>query len=161
MFYEEVFNAFNAHTVRYLVVGGVALNLHGIPRMTYDLDVMIALDVDNSLRAWQALISLGFAPRVPFTIDEFTDAKRREELFLTKNMLVLSFFKGAGKFDVVDIFVKNPIDFEDCYRRKKISLLKSLEITVAAAEDLIQLKSMTNRQQDAADVEALKKLSDE
>ena len=37
MFYKEVFEALNTNQVQYLVVGGVALNLHGYPRMTYDL----------------------------------------------------------------------------------------------------------------------------
>lgn len=159
MFYSEVFDSFNRNNVRYLVVGGVAMNLHGVPRMTYDLDVMIALDPDNSRNAWHALISLGFSPRVPVTLDEFADTNKRDELLLKKNMIVLSFFKGTKQFDVVDIFVKNPIDFEVCYRRKKIYHSKSINVTVVDKEDLIQLKSLTNRQQDAADIESLKKLS--
>lgn len=47
MFYLEVFRALEEHKVRYLLVGGLAMNLHGVPRMTMDIDLVIALDTKN------------------------------------------------------------------------------------------------------------------
>jgi len=47
MFYLELFRALDREKVRYLVVGGVAVNLHGIGRLTVDVDVMLALDSEN------------------------------------------------------------------------------------------------------------------
>ncbi len=40
---ERVFRALNGRGVRY-VAGGIALNLHGVPRATADLDIAVALD---------------------------------------------------------------------------------------------------------------------
>ena len=79
MFYKEIFATLNAQGVRYLVVGGVAMNLHGVPRMTYDLDLMLALDIKNIQAAWKVLSSLGFQPRVPVTVSEFSDSQKRNE----------------------------------------------------------------------------------
>ncbi len=40
MAYDEVFRALSAKKARYLVAGGVAVNLLGVPRMTADLDLI-------------------------------------------------------------------------------------------------------------------------
>ena len=161
MFYQEVFEELNKRGVRYLVVGGVAVSLHGVPRMTYDLDLMIGLESKNVQRTWDALIALGFSPRVPITKDDLSDDSRRKELRHKKNMLVASFFKGERQFDVVDILVDNPIDFEECYKRRAIYRYGIHEVPLIAIEDLIRLKLLANRQQDAADIQSLKKLQEE
>ena len=48
---ERVLAALNAAEVRYLVVGGVAVVLHGYLRTTADLDLVVELETDNVLRA--------------------------------------------------------------------------------------------------------------
>jgi predicted nucleotidyltransferase len=47
MFYLELFREMQRNEVRYLLVGGVAVNLHGAERMTMDVDLMIAQDASN------------------------------------------------------------------------------------------------------------------
>jgi hypothetical protein len=47
MFYVELFRALERAQVRYLLVGGVAVNLHGAERLTMDVDIMLALDPEN------------------------------------------------------------------------------------------------------------------
>ena len=42
--YKTIFRELNESGVDYLVVGGLAVNFHGIPRMTYDIDLMILLE---------------------------------------------------------------------------------------------------------------------
>ena len=58
MFYLDLFRALQEQKVRYLVVGGVAVNLHGAERMTMDVDLMIAQDVEISLAAVEDLVAL-------------------------------------------------------------------------------------------------------
>ena len=43
MFYEKIFRQFKLEDIHYLVVGGIAVNLYGVPRATQDLDLMIEL----------------------------------------------------------------------------------------------------------------------
>ncbi len=45
---EDVFASLNRHDVRYLVVGGIAAVLHGVPRATFDLDILIEPTDDNA-----------------------------------------------------------------------------------------------------------------
>ncbi len=76
VFYEDVFRALNRHGVRYLVVGGVAVNLLGVPRMTKDLDLMLDLSSENLKLFLSALNDLGYRPRAPVPLEEFADASK-------------------------------------------------------------------------------------
>ena len=64
----RVLSALEASKVDYVVIGGVALNFHGIVRATEDLDVFIAPEIDNVARLRQALHSIYDDP----SIDEIT-----------------------------------------------------------------------------------------
>jgi len=62
---EPVLVALHQEGVRYVIVGGVAVVLHGHPRMTADLDLAIDLSVGSPERAVSALSALGLVPRLP------------------------------------------------------------------------------------------------
>jgi len=47
MVYEDIFTKLNERKVNYLVVGGIALVLHGVVRLTADLDLIVKLQSDN------------------------------------------------------------------------------------------------------------------
>jgi hypothetical protein len=56
---KELLSVFNAHGVKYLVVGGHAVSLYSEPRGTKDLDVFIQADHGNSLAVFRALAEYG------------------------------------------------------------------------------------------------------
>jgi hypothetical protein len=62
MFYEDLFAALHAGQIRYLVVGAVAMNLHGAPRMTADLDLVVDLERGNLAKMLDLLDGLGYRP---------------------------------------------------------------------------------------------------
>ena len=49
-YYEEIFRLLDTGKIRYMVVGGVAVVLHGFLRATADLDLMVALESKNLKR---------------------------------------------------------------------------------------------------------------
>lgn len=53
---KDVFLCFQKHEVRYLVIGGIAAVLYGVPRATFDLDILIEATPDNSSRLLDALV---------------------------------------------------------------------------------------------------------
>lgn len=59
--FREVIQSLNDNGVRYLVVGGYAVALHGYPRYTKDFDVWIEMSPDNADRMVAALEQFGFA----------------------------------------------------------------------------------------------------
>ena len=59
-----VLGAFERESVRYKVIGGVAMNLVGLPRATQDLDIFVAADEDNIGRLRNALTSVFHDPDI-------------------------------------------------------------------------------------------------
>ena len=57
----DVFASFQKRKVKYLVIGGIAAVLHGVPRATFDLDILIEASADNAQRLLDALIEANFA----------------------------------------------------------------------------------------------------
>lgn len=79
LFYQELFGAFEAVDLRYLVVGGLAVNLYGYVRMTVDLDIMIDLSEENVGKLLRAMDRLGYVPRLPVPPAELVSKEKREE----------------------------------------------------------------------------------
>jgi len=153
--FEPIFDALNHAGVRYVVVGGVAVVLHGYARFTADLDVVIDLSPKEAAKAVKALSRLGLKPRAPVDPMGLADAKVRRDWIKNKGMTVFSFIDPKDPLRTVDVFVEEPLPFEAMWRSaKKVSLGKS-SVRIASIDDLISLKRRVGRPQDLADVEAL------
>jgi len=156
---ERVLSALNQVEVRYLVVGGVAVVLHGFLRTTKDLDLVIQLEGDNLQRGLQALKDLGFQPVVPVPLEAFADPVIRESWIREKNLVVFSLWHPERPGFQIDLFASEPFDFQEVYGRALRVPLEKTEATVIAARDLIALKRQAGRSQDLADIEALEDLA--
>jgi Uncharacterised nucleotidyltransferase len=153
---EQILRALNAASVRYLVVGGVAVVLHGHLRTTKDLDLVIQLEPGNVRRAIAALESLGYAPVAPVPGEQFADPTQRAAWIRDKHMTVFSLWRDASP--AVDLFVEEPFDFDAVYARSVRTPLRRTFTQVVAVADLIAMKRQANRAQDHADIEALTQL---
>lgn len=158
MFYLDIFKALNDNKIRYLVVGGIAVNLHGMQRSTADLDLIVALDSANALKFAETMKTLGYRPKVPVDALEFADPAKRNEWINEKNMLVFSFYHPNDPMTLVDIFVKEPMPFAEMEKRKEEREAFGVKIPVASINDIIALKSGTGRKKDEFDIEGLKEL---
>lgn len=132
-----------AHKVRYLVVGGYAVAVHGYPRYTGDLDVFIALDTQTAEAVAEAFCEFGFSRA---DIDART--------FLVPKSIV-----EVGH-EPLKLHVMNAISgvvFEDAYARRQTVRLDDLDVPFIGYEDLIRNKSATGRGKDKVDVEELER----
>jgi len=159
--FDEIFSVLERAAVRYLVVGGVAVVLHGVPRLTADLDLVIALDESNVLAAVAALDSLGYRPRAPVDGRELADPVVRRSWIEDKGLVVLSFWSPIHPVTEVDVFVEEPFPFEEAYGRSIIADLGASKARVASIADLIAIKRRVGRPKDLADIEALGTLVDD
>src|SRR6266436_497643 len=57
--FKELLSIFNAHNVKYLVVGGYAVSFHAQPRATKDIDLLIKPDAGNATAVYAALAKFG------------------------------------------------------------------------------------------------------
>ena len=161
MFYLALFKALNAHNIDYLLIGGLAVNLHGIPRMTMDVDLVIALDADNIAKLETCAKYLGLRPSVPVKLADLADATTRDTLFWEKHLIALSLISDKPKLPTVDIVIHHPLDFEKAYKNKVERDISGTPVMLASIEDMITLKQAAGRAQDLADIAHLERFLNE
>jgi hypothetical protein len=158
---ERIFAALEASGGRYLVVGGVAVVLHGHPRFTADLDLAIALDPENVERVLGALERLGYVPRAPVPLRAFADPAQRADWERTKGTTVFSLWSAELPGTEVDLFVSEPFPFQAAFARRLRADLGDVVVDVASLDDLIEMKRRAGRPQDLADVRELEAIARE
>jgi hypothetical protein len=89
--YKKIFKGLNRAGIDYLVVGGLAVNFHGIPRMTYDLNLMLLMESDNILKMVARLTKWGYRPRAPVDPRDLADPTKRESWIVQKGLKAFSF----------------------------------------------------------------------
>ena len=136
----DVFASFQRHKVRYLVIGGIAAVLHGVPRATFDLDILIQASPDNAQRLLNALTEANFAPATLITADELLAHE-------------ITIFRDRVR---IDVQTSTPgIKFEDAWQKKVTMTYQGQEFYVASKEDLIASKRAAGRKKDLEDVRML------
>lgn len=158
MFFEEIFNNLNENGVDYVVVGGVALVLHGAVRLTADLDLMVDLNEDNLKKFVEVMNKLGYRPKVPVKAESFIDSKTRSKWIKEKNMKVFTFYHPAEAVNLVDVLVDEPLSYEKVKGDAVKVISGNISIPIVSIKNLIELKRISGRKQDIADIAALEKL---
>lgn len=158
---EHIVEALNSARVKYLVVGGLAVNAHGYLRMTMDIDIVIGLERDNILAGLQALQQAGFKTALPVTNEQFADPACRERWREEKDMRVLKLWSDEYPLTPVDVFVYEPFDFDAEYAAAQQSELRpGVNVPIVSLDTLLAMKRAAARPQDIADIEALEQLKD-
>ena len=156
---EAIVTALNAAGVRYIIVGGVAVNAHGYGRFTRDLDIVLELKEDNILKGLNALFGIGYKMAVPVSAAEFADQATRERWREEKNMIVLKLWSDQHSRTPIDVFIYEPFDFaEEMERTAKMELSPGTIATIVSVESLIQMKREAARPQDLDDILELTRL---
>jgi predicted nucleotidyltransferase len=141
--FKELLSVFNAHNVRYLIVGGYAVSIHAQPRATKDLDILIDPSKENSEAVFAALVRFG-APIAGLTAADFTELE--------------SFFRMGTPPAMVDILPKiKGVDFKTAWERRVIREIEDgLSVPFISRDDLLAAKLSAGRPGDLADVAALR-----
>jgi hypothetical protein len=140
--FRDLFAALNASGADYLIVGGYALAVHGVPRFTKDLDVWVRADEANARRVWEALDSFG-AP--------FGDLKLED---LATPGIVFQMGLPPNRIDMITGI--DGIGFDEAWEHRIDSAYGDQPVMVIGFEDLIRNKLSTGRPQDALDAETLR-----
>lgn len=155
MFFADTFRALDDAEIRYLVVGGVAVVLHGFVRATADLDLMVDFDQPNLLRFLGLMKSRGYLPKAPVAIEAFAEPENRRSWREEKGMKVFTLQHPERAGELIDVFSWEPIPFVEAYPRRSIVPMDGYSISVAAIADLIALKRPVGRPQDLEDIRAM------
>jgi hypothetical protein len=158
MFYEDVFAAFQAEDVRYLIVGAFAMNLHGAPRMTADLDIVIDLGRDNVRRLLTAFENAGYRPRLPVSATDLLDERKRAGWIAEKNLVAFTFLNPKIPYQEVDVLLRSPVAFEEADGAKRVFSIGSLRLPIMSIDHLIRMKRLAGREQDRSDIDVLERI---
>lgn len=159
---EAVFRALNEAGVRYLVAGGVAVNAHGYQRLTQDLDLVVELERENVLTALRALEGLGYRPTLPVEARELADPEKRRRWREERNVEVFSMFSDEYPGTAVDLFVREPFDFDEEYSAAmKGEVAPGLDVRFVRLPTLISMKEEAGRPRDQDDARHLRWILEE
>ena len=158
MFYLDLFRELQKHEVQYLVVGGIAINLHGVERATMDVDLVLAMDDSNLQRFLAAARALQLQPSLPVPLEALCDTRQIDEWVREKRLIAFCLRPPSKTAPSIDIIVRPKVSFEMMYRNRIEKDVGSVRFQLASVDDLIALKTDTGRKQDASDIVALKKV---
>jgi hypothetical protein len=135
--------------VDFVVIGGIAVVLHGYPRLTRDLDIAFAHDADNLDALGGVLTDLGAKLRgvedeVPFVPDRRT----------LQGIELLTLETSAGWFDVHRL-PQGVSSYASLRRNAERVPVEDFSLLVASPDDLIAMKEAAGRPEDKADIAAL------
>ncbi len=139
--FKEFVELLNANHVRYLVVGGYAVAIHGHPRYTKDLDVWVEPDPDNAGRIIDALDQFGFGS-LQLTRDDFVQPEQIVQLGYPPYRIDLITSIAGG-------------EFESCYSNRKSIDVSGVTVNFIGLDDLRRNKAASGRPQDLADLHHL------
>ena len=137
---KGVFSSFQKHNVKYIVIGGIASVLHGIPRATFDLDILIQANEENAKNLLQALEDAGLGSASLINGEE-----------LLKHEITI--FKDIVR---IDVQTSTPgIKFERAWENRETMDYEGQEFFVVSRDDLIASKRAAGREIDLEDVRLL------
>jgi|ERR1043166_6156820 predicted nucleotidyltransferase len=143
--FKELLESLNKNKVRYLLIGGYAVGMHGHPRATEDIDLFISGEKDNAEKIVAALTEFGLG----------TD-NLKPEIFTQKNSLVIM---GVAPLAVDILNYSKAIDFESAFERRNVVTCEGVEVNLISLDDLIKNKIAVGRRKDLDDVEYLNRVN--
>ena len=139
--FREFVQSLNDKQVRYLVVGGYAVALHGYPRYTKDIDIWIELAPANASRIVRALEQFGFGS-LGLEAKDFLEADT-----------IIQLGYPPRRIDLITTL--SGVDFNQCFATKVVVEMGGIPINFIDLENLKKNKRATGRAQDIADIENL------
>ena len=156
--FVALFSVLTAARIRFVVVGGLAVLLHGLDRLTADVDLVIDLSSDATRDAVRALTEAGYRPLAPVDPAELADPDRRSEWQTQRGMQVFSFWDSTNSRPTIDVMLSSPVPFEELWTKAVAVPIAGTTVKVASIPHLLRLKQAAGRRQDLSDIERLRAL---
>lgn len=139
--FKEFIQFLNDNHVRYLIVGGYAVAIHGHPRYTKDIDIWIEMSPENANNILQALEQFGFS-----------SLGLQPEDFLTPDQIIQLGYP-PNRIDLLTTI--DGVSFENCYPLRLEVIIDNIVVNFIDLENLRKNKEASGRLQDLADLQNL------
>jgi predicted nucleotidyltransferase len=145
--FEKLLALLAESEVRFVVVGGIAVTLHGYVRLTEDVDLLVAADTPNLERLLEALKHFGEGFAAELATTDFDDSEGAIRVVEeTESCHIDLFTRMSGK------------RYEDVIEDAETFMLRGLPVRYASKAALIAWKEKSIREKDKLDAMALRKL---
>ncbi|MDA3884863.1 MAG: nucleotidyltransferase [Candidatus Delongbacteria bacterium] len=142
--FKEFAELLEKNSVKYLIIGGFAVNFHGYPRYTKDIDIWLMVDHSNIENFLITLKEFGFES-LGLNEKDFTDKD---------NIIQLGYEPNR-----IDILVSvDGLEFQKTYENRLDYKYDDICLNFISIDDLIIAKQTSGRPQDLADADFLLKL---
>ncbi len=157
--FAPIFRALDEAGAGFVVVGGLAVVMHGYARLTADIDLVVDLSPGEAIKAVAALERIGLVPRAPVPARDFAHPDKRREWIAEKGMRVFTMHDPRRPLVEVDLFVDPPIDFAELASRASWQMVAGQRVRIAAIDDLVAMKRLAGRPKDLEDIAALEAIA--
>lgn len=154
----ELLQSLADENVDYVLVGGLAVQLHGFMRATFDIDLVLAMNDGNLKRFIEVAKRFGLKPGIPVPIDSLRNADQIDQWHRDKGMLAFSLREPQAAGSVVDVLVRPEISFETLMVNAVKGTLFGRRVLIASIDDLLAMKRAADRPKDRLDIAALEKI---
>lgn len=154
----ELLQSLAKEQVQYVLVGGLAVQLHGFMRSTFDIDLVLAMNDENIDRFIAVAKHHGLVPSMPVSIDSLRNHGQIEQWYRDKGMLAFALREPQIGGSVVDIMVRPDVPFDKLMTNAVVGELFALKVWIASIDDLLTMKRIANRPKDQLDIVALEKI---
>ena len=137
---QTVLASFQTYQVKYLVIGGIAAVLYGVPRATFDLDILIEPTEENAARLLEAMTKAGLGSASLTTPAEVVSKE-------------ITIFADRVRLDVLT--AAPGLDFDTAWKRRVTMNYAGQAFEVISLNDLIASKRAAGRDVDLDDVRTL------
>lgn len=155
--YEEILRAFQKQKVKYVLVGGIAVNLLGSLRSTADMDILIEMSNDNLRKVVSILKKKNYSVKQPVDPMGIADEKLRYDWIHNKHMKAFNFYK-EDELKEVDIIIESPVSFAEAKKSMLRIKIDDMMVPIISIDNLIKMKKNTGRSIDKLDIEELTKI---
>ena len=155
--YEEILREFQKQRVKYVIVGGIAINLLGFLRSTADMDILAEMSNENLRKVVGILKKKGYHVKQPVDPMGIADEKIRHDWIHNKHMKAFNFYK-EDELKEVDIIIESPVSFVEAKRTALRIKIDDIVLPVISIDGLIRMKKNTGRSADKLDIVELKRI---
>ena len=158
MFYVHLFAALARHKVDYLLIGGLAVSLHGVERATMDVDIAVAMNPANLASLIAMAKELKLVPVLPVPLEALNDLELLRQWHKERNLQAFALRSPELAGVTLDVLLFPPVEFFGMSQRAVIFNVADVAVRVAAINDLIALKQAVGCPIDLTDIAHLQRI---
>lgn len=158
-FLKEIIIALSQNHIKFIIFGGVAIVLHGVERMTLDLDISIDMEQENVMKFLEVMKKENLTPRAPIPSETLLEKELVDFIIKEKNAVAFTFIDKEHPYRQVDVLIHPDLNYQKWIHKTDTVELFGYNVKILSKEAIIELKqNLTNpRDKDLLDIKELKK----